>query len=172
MHTRADLYGSDPKLARIGLLCTLAPTCPLQFGSAIRTNEVRIKRMEVCGSDPFGSRENPRIGSKTKVQIGNEADFVYKRGLSTFMYFSSWLREMSTSNIYLSLIGYIWIRSRVHANYFGSDPVYTPEKFRIRSKKEWSRTDPLSCAQGLNLIQKAFYFLQHEIQFKVSGCYC
>ena len=56
---------------------------------------------------------------------------------------------MSTSNMYLSLIGSTWIRSRVHANYFGSDPVCTLEKFWIRSKKEWTRTDPLSCAQGL-----------------------
>ena len=68
-----------------------------------------------------------------------------------FLYFSSWLRGMSTSDMYLSLIGSILIRSRVHANCFGSDPVCTLEKFWIRSKKERSRTDPLSCAQGLNL---------------------
>ena len=83
------------------------------------------------------------------MQIGNEVRFVYKRGLSTFLHFSSWLRGMSMSNIYLSLIGSTWIHSRVHTNYFGSDPVCTPEKFWIRSKKERSRTDPLSCAQGL-----------------------
>ena len=51
-----------------------------------------------------------------KVQIGNEANFLYKRGLSTFLHFSSWLRGMSTSKMYLSLIGSTWIRSRVHAN--------------------------------------------------------
>ena len=39
------------------------------------------------------------------MQIGNEVRFVYKRGLSTFLHFSSWLRGMSMSNIYLSLIG-------------------------------------------------------------------
>ena len=61
---------------------------------------------------------------------------------------------MSTSNMYLSLIGSTWIRSRVHVNYFGSDPVCTPEKFWIRSKKERSRTDPLSCAQDLNATLK------------------
>ena len=86
-----------------------------------------------------------------KVQIGNEANFVYKRGLSTFLYFSSWLCGISTSNMYLSLIGSTWIRSHVHANYFGSDPVCTLEKFWIRSKKEQSRKDPLSCAQGLRM---------------------
>ena len=69
------------------------------------------------------------------VQIGNEADFVYKRGLSTILHFSSWSRGMSTSNMYLSLIL--------------SAPVCTPEKFWIRSKKERSRTGPHSCAQGL-----------------------
>ena len=35
-----------------------------QFGSAIRTNEVRIKRTEPCRSDPFGSRVNPRVGGR------------------------------------------------------------------------------------------------------------
>ena len=75
-----------------------------------------------------------------KLQIGNEANFVYKRGQSTFLYISSWLRGMSTSNMYLSLIGSTWIRSRVHANYFGSDPLCTPEKFWIRSKRERSPT--------------------------------
>ena len=40
-----------------------------------------------------------------KVQIGTEANFVYKRGLSTFFVFSSWLRDLSTSNTYSSLIG-------------------------------------------------------------------
>ena len=48
---------------------------------------------------------------QNKVQIGNGANFVYKRDLSTSLYFSSWLRGMSTSNIYLSLIGSTWIRS-------------------------------------------------------------
>ena len=64
VHTRADPYGSDPKLVWKVLPCTLAPTYRSQFGSAIRTNEERIKRTEPCGSDPFGSRVNPRIGSK------------------------------------------------------------------------------------------------------------
>ena len=64
VHTRADPYGSDPKLVRIGLPCTLVPTYRSQFVSAIRINEVRIKRTELCGSDPFGSRVNPRIESK------------------------------------------------------------------------------------------------------------
>ena len=77
VHTRADPYSSDPKLVRIGLPCTLAPTYRRQFGSAIRTNEVRIKRL------PCESTE--RIQSK--VQIGNDANFVYKRGLSTFFVF-------------------------------------------------------------------------------------
>ena len=84
---RADPYGSDPKLVRIGLPYTLAPTYRRQFGSAIRTNEVRIKRTEPCGSDPCASRVNPRVGSKRKVQMGNEANFVYNRGLSTFFVF-------------------------------------------------------------------------------------
>ena len=37
VHTRADPYGPDPKLVRIGLPCTLAPTYWHQFGSAICT---------------------------------------------------------------------------------------------------------------------------------------
>ena len=85
-----------------------------------------------------------------KVKIGNEANFVYKRCLSTFLYFSSWLRGMSTSNMYLSVIGSTWILSRVHAG-----------KFWIRSKKERSRTDPLSCAQGLKLF---LHFRDSELQ--------
>ena len=67
----------------------------------------------------------PTDGIQKKVQIGDKANFVYRRGLSTFLYFSSWLRRMSTSNMHFSLIGSTWIRSRVHANYFGSDPVCT-----------------------------------------------
>ena len=59
--------------------------------------------------------------------------------------------------MYLSLIGSTWIRSREHANCFGSDPVCTPEKFWIRSKKERSRTDPLSCAQGLGVVLDTVY---------------
>ena len=78
VHTRADPYGSDPKLVRISLPCTLAPTYRRQFGSAIRTNEVRIKRTEPCG---------PMDRIQKKVQIGNEANFVYKRGLSTSFVF-------------------------------------------------------------------------------------
>ena len=81
VHTREDPYGSDPKLVRIGLLCTLAPTYPLQFGSAIGTNEIRIKSTEPCGSDPFGSRKNPLIRSKRKVQIGSETNFAFKEDL-------------------------------------------------------------------------------------------
>ena len=73
------------------------------------------------------------------------------KAYALFLYFSSWLRGMSTSNMYLSLIGSTWIRTRVHANYVGSDSVCTPEKFWIRSKKERSCTDPLSCAQGLRI---------------------
>ena len=94
-----------------------------------------------------------------KVQIGNEADFVYKRP-KHFLYFSSRLRGMSASKMYLSLIGSTWIRSRVHANYIGSDPVCTPEKFWMRSRKERSRTDPLSCAQGLRHRRKSCYICQ------------
>ena len=61
---RADPYGSDTKLVRIGLLCTLARNYSLQFRSAIRTNEVQIKRTDPCDSDPFGFHVNPRIRSK------------------------------------------------------------------------------------------------------------
>ena len=71
MHSRADPYGSDPKLVRIGLPCTLAPSYRSQFGSTIRSNEVRIKRTELCGSDPFGSRVNHGSDQKKKMQIGN-----------------------------------------------------------------------------------------------------
>ena len=78
-----------------------------------------------------------------KVQIGNEANFVYKRGLSTFLYFSSWLPGMLTSNMYLSLIGSTWIRSRVHANYFGSGPVCMPKKILDQIQK---RTEPYGSA--------------------------
>ena len=108
------------------------------------------------------------------MQIGNEANFVYKRGLSTFLHFSSWLRGMSTSNMYLSLIGSTWIRSIVHANYSGSDPVCTPEKSWIRSKKERSRTDPLSCAQGLNVrcseTAGSAYIPTHSFSQRVYEC--
>ena len=126
MHTRADPYDSDPRLVRIGLPYTLAPIYQRQFGSAIRTNEVRIKRTEPCGSGPFGSCVNPRIGSKKKVQIGTEANFVYRRGLSTsfaFYFMASWNVDVK----YVFIPNWIhldplpcarklfWLRSRVHA---------------------------------------------------------
>ena len=96
-----------------------------------------------------------------KVQIGNETNFVCKRGLSAFL--------LSTSNMYLPLIGPTWIRSRVHANHFGSDPVCMPEKHWIRSKKERSRTDPLTCAQGLS---DAVFFAISRTRTICSGlCY-
>ena len=62
--------------------------------------------MEPCGSDPFGARVKPRIGSK-KMQIGNEANFVCKRGLSTFLYFSSWLRGILTDVQYVFIPNWI-----------------------------------------------------------------
>ena len=43
-HTRADPFGSVPKLVRIGLPCTREHSYPIQFGSAIRTRLVRIKK--------------------------------------------------------------------------------------------------------------------------------
>ena len=114
---------------------------PYQRGTDKKNGAVRLRSIWLpC---------EPTDRIQKKAQIGNEANFVYKRSLNTFLHFSSWLRGMSTSNIYLSLIGSTWIRSRVQANYFGSDPVCTPEKFWIRSKKERSHTDPLTCAQGL-----------------------
>ena len=43
VHTRADPFGSGPKLERIGLACTRDLLYPIQFGSAIRTNLGRIE---------------------------------------------------------------------------------------------------------------------------------
>ena len=83
---------------------------------------------------------------------------------------------MSTSNTYLSLIGSTWICAHVHANYFGSDPVCTPEKFWIRSEKERSRTDPLLCAralvaaEGSRLSMRALIYRSKTILIVADDC--
>ncbi len=74
VHTRADPFGSVPKLVRIGLPCTREHSYPIQFGSAIRTRLVRIKKACLFGSDPLGSRVHTWIGHK-QVRIENEAIF-------------------------------------------------------------------------------------------------
>ena len=170
MHTRADPYGSDPKLVRIGLSCTLAPTYRRQFGSAYPYQRGTDKKNGAVWLRSIWLPCEPTDRTQKEVQIGNEANFVYNRGLSTFLYFSSWLRGISTSNMYLSLIESTWIRSRVHANDFGFDPVCTPENFWIRSKNERSRTDLLSCAQGLNFLLCKSWSLSDQITVAYLAC--
>ena len=143
MHTGADPYGSDPKLIRIGLPCTLAPSYRHQFGSRYPYQRGTNKKNGATWLRSIWLPCEPMDQIQKRVQMGNEAKFVYKRGLSTFLYFSSWHRVMSTSYMYLSLIGSTWLRSRVHANYFGSDPVCTPRKILDKIQK---RTEPYGSA--------------------------
>ena len=92
-----------------------------------------------------------------KVQIGNEANFVSKRRLSTFLYSSSWLRGMSTSNMYLSLIGSTWICSCVHVN---SRMHVNSLQSRMHTAKILDqiqkRTEPYGSALELFVIEKIF----------------
>ena len=63
----ADPFGSVPKLERIGLACARDLLYPIQFGSAIRTSLGRIESPCQFGSDPFESRGDARIQSRTRA---------------------------------------------------------------------------------------------------------
>ena len=101
------------------------PCYPYQRGTDKKNGAVWLRSIW------FPCEPTDRI--QKQVQIGNEAYFEYKRGLSILTH------------------GFVECRRRIciYLEPLGSAPVRTPEKFWIRSIKERSRTDPLSCAHGL-----------------------
>ena len=91
VHTRADPYGSDPKLVRIDLPCTLAPTYGLSVLHPPPSSILRYSYQR--GTDKKNGAVwlrfiwlpcEPTDRIQKKVQIGNEANFVYKRGPKHF----------------------------------------------------------------------------------------
>ena len=77
MHTGADPFGFVPKLERISLVYTRDLIYLIQFGSAIRSRLDGIKWPYQFGTDPFRSRGDARIRSRT----GADA----KRGLFSLL---------------------------------------------------------------------------------------
>ena len=60
-----DLFGSDPKLERIGLAYTRDLLYLIQFLSAIYTTLGQIEQLFQFRSDPFRSRVDSQILSRT-----------------------------------------------------------------------------------------------------------
>ena len=77
LHTGADPFGFGPKLERIGLGYTRDLIYLTQFGSAICTRLDRIEKPYQFGSDPFRSRGDARIRSRTGAAV--------KRGLFSLL---------------------------------------------------------------------------------------